>query len=109
MHVSHSPGSTQVHRHEAIALRFQSLASATFEGCFHSVARTREACIVVPSEPFDATLCQRVFRLLLQLPTGDQIFPAFVHIEYDRQHRRPSIHVRLRVSSTPFSASLRST
>ena len=37
---SHSwslPGRTQVHRHEALALRFQSLSSVTFEGCLHSV------------------------------------------------------------------------
>src|SRR5207253_10538577 len=32
-----SSGRTQVHRHEALALRFQSLSSVTFEGCLHSV------------------------------------------------------------------------
>ncbi len=50
-----SPGSTQVNRHEALALRFQGLSSVAFEGCPHSVARTSQARLVVPSEPFDAT------------------------------------------------------
>src|SRR2546425_10550799 len=69
---SYSPGSTQVHRHEALALRFQSLSSVAFEGCLHSVARTSQARLVVPPEPFDATCGKRVFRVLLQRPTRDQ-------------------------------------
>src|SRR3989449_1867301 len=51
--LSYSPRSTQVHRHEVLALRFQSLSSVTFEGCLHSMARTRQARLVVPPEPFD--------------------------------------------------------
>src|SRR5437879_6057149 len=90
--LSYSPGSTQVHRHEVLALRFQSLSSVTFEGCLHSVARTSQARLVVPPEPFDAICCKRIFRLLLQLPTRDQVLTAFVYIQNDRQHRRPSVH-----------------
>src|SRR2546422_5275699 len=97
--LSYSPGSTQVHRHEVLALRFQSLSSVAFEGCLHSVARTRQARLVVPPEPFDAIFCKRVFRVLLQLPTRDQVLTAFVYIQNDRQHRRPSIHFHLLVSS----------
>src|SRR3989441_11998694 len=90
--LSYSPGSTQVHRHEALALRFQSLSSVTFEGCLHSVARTSQARLVVPPELFDATCRKCVFRMLLQVPTRDQVFTAFVYIQNDRQHRRPSVH-----------------
>src|SRR5436309_5239649 len=90
--LSSSPGSTQVHRHEALALRFQSLSSVTFEGCLHSVARTSQARLVVPPELFDATCRKCVFRMLLQVPTRDQVFTAFVYIQNDRQHRRPSVH-----------------
>src|SRR5215470_10216073 len=100
--LSYSPGSTQVHRHEALTLRFQRLSSITFEGCRHSVARTSQARLVVPPEPFDATGCQRVFRMLLQRPTRDQVFTAFVDIQDDSQHRRPSVRCHLRASSTPF-------
>src|SRR5438132_9955419 len=88
----YSPSSTQVNRHEVLALRFQSLSSVTFEGCLHSVARTSQARLVVPPEPFDAICCKRIFRLLLQLPTRDQVLTAFVYIQNDRQHRRPSVH-----------------
>src|SRR2546429_8865782 len=84
--------STQVHRHQALALRFQSLSSVTFQGCLHSVARTSQACLVVPPELFDATCRKCVFRMLLQVPTRDQVFTAFVYIQNDRQHRRPSVH-----------------
>src|SRR5436189_6469058 len=101
--------STQVHRHEALALRFQSLSFVTFEGCLHSVARTRQARLVVPPEPFDATCCKCVLRVLLQHPTRDQVFTAFVYIQNDRQHRRPSVHSPLRVCSTPYTPSSRRT
>src|SRR3989454_4827484 len=90
--LSYSPGSTQVNRHEVFALRFQCLSSVTFEGCLHAVARTSQARLVVPSEPFDATCCKRVFRVLLQLPTRDQVLTTFVYIQNNRQHRRPSVH-----------------
>src|SRR5712692_11180282 len=83
---------TQVNRYETLALRFQSPSSVTFESCLHSVARTSQARLVVPPEPFDATCCKCVFRVLLQLPTRDQVFTAFVYIQNDRQHRRPSVH-----------------
>src|SRR5207244_2296196 len=83
--LSYSPGSTQVHRHEVLALRFQSLSSVTFEGCLHSVARTRQARLVVPPEPFDAIFCKRVFRVLLQLPTRDQVLTAFVYFQLNGQ------------------------
>src|SRR2546426_12251662 len=101
--LSYSPGSTQVHRHEVLALRFQSLSSVTFEGCLHSVARTRQARLVVPPEPFDAILCKRVFRVLLQLPTRDQVLTAFVYIQNDRQHRRPSVHFHPPSLLSPFT------
>src|SRR2546427_52414 len=88
----YSPGSTQVNRHEVLALRFQSLSSVTFEGCLHSVARTSQARLVIPPEPFGATCCERAFRVLLQLPIRDQVLTALVDIQNDRQHRRPSVH-----------------
>src|SRR5438128_8911035 len=97
---SYSPGSTQVNRHEALALRFQSLSSVTFESCLHSVARTSQACLVVPPEPFDAACRERAFRVLLQLPARDQVLTTFVYVQNDRQHRRPSVHFSLLVSST---------
>src|SRR2546426_6870792 len=100
---SYSPRSTQVHRHEVLALRFQSLSSVTFEGCLHSVARTRQARLVVPPEPFDAIFCKRVFRVLLQLPTRDQVLTAFVYIQNDRQHRRPSVHFHPPSLLSPFT------
>jgi hypothetical protein len=37
IHSCSPPGRTQVHRHEALALRFQSLSSVTLEGCLQSV------------------------------------------------------------------------
>src|SRR5207249_4457941 len=87
-----SPGSAQVHRHEVLALRFQSPSSVTFEGCLHSVARASQARLVKPPEPLGATCCKRVFRVLLQLPIRDQVLTAFVYLQNDRQHRRPSVH-----------------
>src|SRR5438132_950430 len=105
-----SPGSTQVNRHEVLALRFQSLSSVTFEGCLHSMARTSQARLVVPPEPFDAACCERAFRVLLQRPTRDQVLTSFVYIQNDRQHCRPSVHSTLLVSShcSPyFSARVR--
>src|SRR6266571_6884337 len=68
-----------------------------------------QARLVVPPEPFDATCCQCVFRVLLQLPTRDQVFTAFVYIQDDRQHRRPSVRSPLRVCSTPYTPSPRRT
>src|SRR2546422_1486490 len=106
----YSPSSTQVNRHEVLALRFQSLSSVTFEGCLHSVARTSQARLVVPPEPFDAACCERAFRVLLQRPTRDQVLTSFVYIQTDRQHCRPSVHSTLLVSShcSPyFSARVR--
>src|SRR3989441_9656279 len=105
-----SPCSTQVNRHEVLALRFQSLSSVTFEGCLHSMARTSQARLVVPPEPFDAACCERAFRVLLQRPTRDQVLTSFVYIQNDRQHCRPSVHSTLLVSShcSPyFSARVR--
>src|SRR5712692_9712572 len=90
--LSYSPSGTQINRHEVFALRFQCLSSVTFEGCLHAVARTSQARLVVPPEPFDATCCKRVFRVLLQLPTRDQVLTTFVYIQNNRQHRRPSVH-----------------
>src|SRR6516162_5095758 len=89
---SGSPGSTQVKRHKALALRFQSLSSVTFESRLHSVARTGQARLVESPEPFYSTCCERTFRAFLQLPTRDQILTVFVHLQNDRQHRRPSVH-----------------
>src|SRR6266511_254484 len=103
-HHSYSPGSTQVNRHEALALRFQGLSSVTFEGCLHSVAGTSQARLVVPSEPFDPTCCERVFRVLLQLPTRDQVLATFVYIQNDCQHCRASVHFILLVFSPPPSS-----
>src|SRR5216117_3286714 len=68
-----------------------------------------QARLVVPPEPFDATCCQCVFRVLLQLPTRDQVFTAFVYIQDYRQHRRPSVRSPLRVCSTPYTPSPRRT
>src|SRR2546422_3377310 len=104
---SYSPGSPQVNRHEVLALRLQSLSSVTFEGCRHVVARTSQARLVVPPEPFDATCPKRAFRLLLQIPSRDQVLTAFLHLQNDRQHRRPSVHFHLLVSSTPCTPSFR--
>src|SRR5436190_6915384 len=64
----------------------------TFESCLHSLARTSQACLVVSPEPFDATCWERALRVLLQLPTRDQVLTAFVYVQNDRQHRRASIH-----------------
>src|SRR5713101_6444517 len=95
---SYSPGSTRVNRYETLALRFQSPSSVTFESCLHSVARTSQARLVAPPEPFDATCRERAFRVLLQLPARDQVLTSFVYVQNDRQHRRPSVHFILLVS-----------
>src|SRR2546428_12931852 len=58
---------------------------------FTRLARTSQACLVVSPEPFDATCCERALRVLLQLPTRDQVLTAFVYIQNDRQHRPPSV------------------
>jgi len=87
-----SPGGTQVQRHKALAFRFQRLSSVTFESCFHSLVRTGQGRLIEPPEPFDATCCERAFRLFLQRPTWNQILPAFVHLQNDRQHRGPPVH-----------------
>src|SRR5215470_18432889 len=64
-----SPYGTEVERHEALALRFQCLASVTFESCFQSIARSSQGRLIEPPELFDAARSKRGFRLFFQRPT----------------------------------------
>src|SRR5258705_13328714 len=70
-----SSGGTQVERHEALALRFQSLSSIAFEGRLCLVIPTGQIRVVAP-EALDAAGCQRAFRLLLQVPPRAQVLAA---------------------------------
>src|SRR5438128_12228350 len=97
-----SPWTTGSHPTHRAALRYIDMKRSRSDSKVFRLSPSRvvftrwpepvQAGLVVPPEAFDATGCKCVFRVLLQHPTRDQVFAAFVYIQHNRQHRCPSVH-----------------